>query len=156
MRTLVKRKIQLAFPLNGIPAATNAIERTYCVEHLYEILGDRCWNTLTPTQYRQCSDGFSLLTVAGLHYYLPGYLISELDDPEEADVVAENWIYTLGGSSEFDRLRMLALGHLVTLDQLEAIALWLGHYVNVYDKSQYTTRAYETLEQWTSNAVDKK
>ena len=84
----------------------------------------------TPAQYRQCSDGFSLLTVPGLHYYLPGYLISEHDDPEKADVVAQNWIYTLGGSSEFDKQRMLSLGHLVTLEQIEAIALWLGYYVN--------------------------
>ena len=122
MRFLVKRKIQQAFPVCGIPPAATGIQQTHSVEHLHEILGGRCWTDPTPTQYRYCSDGFSLLTVLGLHYYLPGYLMSELDDPDEADVVAEYWTYMLGGDSEFDRLRMNSLGQLVTLDQRRSLS----------------------------------
>lgn len=150
MQSLVKHKIQEAFPVSGVPAASAAIEQTHSVEHLYEILGGRCWTDLTPTQYRRCSDGFSLLTVIGLHYYLPGYMISELDDPQEADVVAEYWTYHLGGDSEFDTLRMNSLGELITLAQIEAVALWIGYYVNTYEKNKYTERSYATLEQWTN------
>lgn len=153
MRALVKRKIQQAFPVCGIPAASAAIQQTHSVEHLHEILGGRCWNSLTPTEYRHCSDGFSLLTVPGLHYYLPGYMIAELDDPAEADVVAEYWTYSLGGSSEFTNQRMASLGELVTLDQIDAIALWIGYYVNTYDKNKYTQQSYVTLEQWANKAL---
>lgn len=153
MRSLVKWKIQQAFPVCGIPAASIAIQQTHSVEHLHEILGGRFWNSLTPTQYRHCSDGFCLLTVVGLHYYLPGYMIAELDDPGEADVVAEYWTYSLGGDSEFYIQRMKSLGELITLDQMDAIALWMGYYVNTYDKNKYTQRSYVTLEQWPNKAL---
>lgn len=156
MRSLVRRKIQQAFPVCGAPAASAAIQQTHSVEHLHQILGGCCWNNLTPTQYRHCSDGFSLLTVTGLHYYLPGYMIAELDDPEEADVVAEYLTYSLGGSLEFDRQRMTALGDLVTLDQIDAVALWMGYYVNTYGKNEYTERSYVTLEQWATKALSSK
>lgn len=156
MRFLVKRKIQQAFPICGIPAASTAIQLTHSVERLYEILGGRCWKDLTPTQYRHCADGFSLLTVVGLHYYLPGYMTAELDDHVEADVVAEYWTYSLGGTSEFDRLRMTSLGELITLDQIDAIALWIGYHVNRYDKNEYTERSYATLEHWANQAMHAK
>ncbi len=80
-------------------------------------------------------------------------MIAELDDPAEADVVAEYWTYSLGGSSEFTNQRMASLGELVTLDQIDAIALWIGYYVNTYDKNKYTQQSYVTLEQWANKAL---
>lgn len=156
MRSLVKHKIQQAFPIGGVPEASSAIQQTHSVEHLHEILGGRSWNSLTPTQYRYCSDGFCLLTVVGLHYYLPGFMIAELDDPEEADVVAECLTFSLGGDLKFDIQRMASLGELVTLDQIEAVALWIGYYVNAYGKSKFTQQSYVTLEQWANKALHKE
>lgn len=155
MRQLVRRKIEDAFPTQPVPAAADAIERTYGVEHLHEILGGRVWSDLTPLNYRHCSDGFSLLTVPGLHYYLPGYMVAELTDHREADVVAECWTYSLGGDSEFVRERMNALGELVTVDQIDAIALWIGYYANSYETNNYVRRSYTRLEEWAHKAVNR-
>jgi len=155
MRQLVRRKIEDAFPTDPVPAAVDAIEPTHCVEHLHEILGGQAWNDLTPLNYRHCSDGFSLLTVTGLHYYLPGYMIAELTDPDEADVVAKYWTDTLGGYSEFDRERMAALGKLVSIDQVDAIALWIGYYANSNGFDKYVRQSYATLENWANQAVTR-
>ena len=144
----LRAQIVSAFPELPIPTPQTAVEDTYCVEHLHEHLAGRPWTEPTVGDYRQCEDGFSLLTVAGLHYYLPGYLCSELDDPETADVIAEHVCSTLGGKSAFCRERMKALGAIVTPLQMSALKKWLHYYVAEYGANGSTRRALATIDNW--------
>ena len=153
MKSFVRHRIFAAFPITPIPSAKNAIADTYCGEHLHARLGGWSWDTPTVEDYRYCEDGLSLLTVEGLKYYLPGYLVAELDDPETADVIAEYVIYTLGGKSPFCKERLSKLGTLITEDQIAAIALWLGYYSTEYGIDKDVRRSYDALTEWANNTI---
>lgn len=155
MKSLIRRQIFAAFPITGIPDAHDAIAETHSVEHLHEHLGGRSWDKPTVQEYRYCEDGFSLLTVAGLKYYLPGYLVAELDDPETADVIAEYVTYTLGGQSNFCKERVVELGEMMTENQIAAISLWMGYYVMEYGIDKDVRRSYDTLSEWANNCVNR-
>jgi len=153
MKSFVRHRIVAAFPVIRIPAAKDAIAETHSVEHLHARLGGRSWDKPTVQDYRCCEDGFSLLTVAGLKYYLPGYLVAELDDPETADVIAEYVTYTLGGQSQFCKERLDQLGAMMTEDQIVAIALWLGYYSTQYGIDKDVRRSYDTLTEWANKTM---
>ncbi|TWT64952.1 hypothetical protein Pan14r_54540 [Crateriforma conspicua] len=141
-------QIRNAFPVHPIPTSEAAIEDTYCVEHLHEILAGRPWDEPTVQDYRMCDDGFSLLTVAGLGYYLPGYLIAKIDDPETADILGEYVTYTLGGTSDFCRTRMTELGRLMDPAKGDAILAWLDWYEARVTPDAHIERSRETVKTW--------
>ena len=140
--------IRNAFPVQPIPKAATVVENTYGVERLYEILAGRPWDEPTVRDYRMCDDGFSMLTVSGLHYYLPGYLIAKIEDPETADIIGEYVIYTLGGTSDFCRTRMAELGKLMNPTQCVAILAWLDWYATRVTPDAHIKRSRETVESW--------
>ena len=148
MTTELRAQIVKAFPERPVPSSMAAVEDTYCVEHLHELLGGRRWTEPTVHEYWMCEDGFSLLTVSGLHYYLPGYLCAELDDPETADVIAECVCFTVGGKSEFRRNRMRDLGKMMTQAQTLALKDWLDYYVDAYGAAGHTQRSHATVANW--------
>jgi hypothetical protein len=146
---IVERKIRASFPLNPMPDPDEAVEKTYCVDHLHERLAGKKWNEPSIADYRFCDDGFSLLTVKGLHYYLPGYLLAEVVDPETSDVLAEYVTFTLADDgSDFSQRRLAEMSRLVTDDQIEAIALWLALYALRYEVNTDVRKCFKTLEDW--------
>lgn len=144
----VVNRIRSAFPVQPVPAPSVVVEDTYCVEHLHEILAGRPWDEPTVRDFRRCDDGFSLLTVTGLHYYLPGYLVAEIDDPETADIIGEYVTFTLGGTSEFCRTRMTELGKLVTPAKCHAVLAWLDWYEDRVTSGTHIQRSRETVRGW--------
>ena len=95
-----------------------------------------------------CDDGFSLLTVVGLHYYLPGYLIAKIDDPETADIIGEYVTYTLGGTSEFNQTRMIELGTLMSPGKCDAVLAWLDWYESRVTPDAHIERSRKTVRTW--------
>jgi hypothetical protein len=144
----LKLRIQNAFPVYPIPSPTDAVEPTYMVEHLHELLAGRPWTAPTVRDYRMCDDGFSLLTANGLHYYLPGYLIAELADPDTADIIAEYVTYTLTPDSEFSRSRIEQLGSLMTRQQCLVLDEWLSRYEDLYGSDRHTLASRKTVAAW--------
>jgi hypothetical protein len=140
--------IRNAFPVRPIPDAATVVEETYCVEHLHELLAGRPWDEPTVRDYRMCDDGFSLLTVTGLNYYLPGYLIAKIEDPESADIIGEYVTYTLGGKSDFCRTRMAELGKRMNPGKCEAILAWLDWYEARVTPDAHIKRSRETVKNW--------
>ncbi|MEO2034342.1 MAG: DUF6714 family protein [Planctomycetaceae bacterium] len=136
-----------------MPSACDAIIDTYMVEHLHEILGGKPWPTLTPTQCRHCSDGFSFLTPVGLHYYLPAYMTAEIVDPEEADVVADSLIRLFQGVHWF-RDGLVRFWQLVTPMQLAVIGKWIDHYETKFRFHDGTKTEVETARNWVARVAD--
>jgi hypothetical protein len=154
LEVIVEGKIRSSFPLTPLPHPDEAVEKTYCVEHLYERLAGRTWDEPSVADYRFCEDGFSLLTVRGLHYYLPGYLLAEVVDPETSDVLAQYVTFTLADDgSHFSQRRLADMGRLVTGDQMEAIALWLTLYTLRYESDKYVRKSFETLGNWSRSRI---
>jgi len=147
MKSLADR-IRDAFPTNPVPLADSAVEDTYCVEHLHELLAGKAWDVPTVYEYRCCDDGFSLLTVLGLHYYLPGYLVAELTDPETADVIAESVTFAFAGRSQFSQDRMRLLGLEMTVPQCVVIRDWLLYYESETCSDKHLRGSLATVASW--------
>ena len=147
MQTLVD-EIKTHFPVHPVPRATDAIIDTYMVEHLYEILGNKTWPTLTPTECRFCSDGFTFLTPTGLHYYLPAYMTAQIVDSEEADVVVEALIGLFQGVRCFGGDKYLRFWTLMTPMQLTVVGKWIDHYETKYHFNDCTKTKAENARNW--------
>jgi hypothetical protein len=151
LERIVERKLLNAFPAVPVPDRDVVVEDTYETDHLHELLAGRRWDKISVEDYRYCDDGFSLLTVVGLHYYLPGYLISEIRDSETSDILAQYATFTLADDgSEFTRKRLDSLGGLVTVEQIEGIALWLCMYAQRYGETndKHVRKSFTTLDEW--------
>lgn len=138
MQTLVD-EIKTHFPVHPVPSGADSIIDTYMVEHLHEILGDKAWPNLTPTECRHCSDGFNFLTSIGLHYYLPAYMTAEIVDSREADVVIDALIGLFQGKGYFGRDEYRSFWQLLTPSQLAVIGKWIDHYESKYHFNDCTT-----------------
>ncbi len=147
MQSLVD-EIKTHFPSAPVPPAVDAIIDTYMVEHLHEILGDKPWPTLTPTECRHCSDGFTFLTPTGLHYYLPAYMTAEVVDSEEADVVIDALIGLFQGVRCYGRDEYLQFWELLTPAQLAVIGHWIDHYETTYHFNKSTKTDVERARKW--------
>ncbi len=147
MQSLVD-EIKTHFPVQPVPPAADAIIDTYMVEHLHEILGDKTWPTLTPTECRYCSDGFTFLTPTGLHYYLPAYMTAEVIDSEEADVVIDALIGLFQGVRCYGREEYLPFWKLLTSAQLAVIGQWIDHYETKYHFNDCTTTEAKNARKW--------
>lgn len=141
-------EIKLNFPLQPIPQGVDAIIDTYMVEHLHEILGNKAWSTLTPTECRHCSDGFVFLTPIGLHYYLPAYLTAHIVDSKEADVVADGLIGLFQGARSFGNDKYLPFWQLVTQGQFDVIGRWIDHYESKYYYNKETKTEARNAREW--------
>ncbi len=151
LERIVEQKIRSSFPVVPVPSPEQAIGDTYMTEHLRERLASRRWDEPSVVDYRCCEDGFHLLTPLGLHYYLPGYLLAEIRDPETSDILAQYVTFKLAGDgTSYSDRRLEQLGALVSADQIEAIALWLAFYVQRYALSEDkdVERSYATLDKW--------
>lgn len=147
MQSLID-EIKIHFPVHPVPRAVDAIVDTYMVEHLHEILGDRLWPTLTPTECRHCSDGFNFLTPSGLHYYLPAYMTAEVIDHREADVVIDALIGLFQGDRSFGREEVLSFWQLMTPGQLIVVGRWIDHYETRYHFNDCTTTEVHIARKW--------
>ena len=147
MITLTSQKILDAFPELPLVDRERAVEDTHSVEHLYETLIGRTYREPSVVEYRACVDGLSLLTVHGLAYYLPGFLLSYLEDPDEADVIPSHLTDALSlGRSEFADLRTRELLTNLTIDQKAAIGLWLACYTVDCGYDEDIHRCYQAIE----------
>lgn len=99
-------------------------------------------------EYRHCVDGFSLLTAAGLHYYLPGYMAAEVIGSEEADAVIDSLISHFQGQDFYGRPDQVHFWSLLTPAQNEAIGSWLIHYELDYHFNSSAVLEVRNARKW--------
>jgi len=74
----------------------------------------------------------SLFTDKAFRYWLPAFMLAELENPKEADIIGEGIAFHLTDAESADaRLRQFAQ------DELEAIAAFLNECVQRYDGTDY-------------------
>lgn len=146
-------EIKAHFPSQPFPRAADAIIDTYMVEHLHEILGNKIWPTLTPTECRYCSDGFTFLTPLGLHYYLPAYMTAQIVDSKESDVVVDALIGLFQGVRSFSGEKYLRFWQLLTPSQLSVIGHLINHYEKKYHFNDCTKTEVQNARKWVASVA---
>jgi len=144
---LIANSIRESFPEHPIIASSEAVEDTHSVEHLYERLVGRSYREPSIEDYRACVDGMSLLTTAGLAYYLPGYLLASIEDVEAADVIPGSIVstFSIGRWPSFDGRTRAIFGSFTSRQKL-AVALWLGFYTIHFGFDQDVHNCYRALQ----------
>lgn len=153
MHEIVERKIRQAFPAESLPRDWSDLVSGRSAAYLHNTLCGRRWDCIGSEEYRFCGDGISLLPIPLLHYYLPGFLLAGLESTDDAGVLAEYWTYALSGESDADWQRMQLLANRVTVEQIDAVALWLAYYGELYGMNPYVRRCFDTLETWAEYAL---
>ncbi|MCC9603761.1 hypothetical protein LOC67_24690 [Stieleria sp. JC731] len=143
------------FPVHPVPTPSDAIIDASMVEHLYEILGGKPWPTLTPTDCRHCSDGFTFLTPVGLHYYLPAYITAEVINSKEADVVIDSLIGLFQGVDFFRSDEYLHFWRLMTPMQLAVIDKWIDHYETRYHFNDSIKSEVGNARKWIASCSER-
>ena len=89
----VRVRITDAFAKTPYPGDENISAPTYDDEGTHAYFRGRTWSGHTATILRHHSSSLSFFTADAFRYFLPAYMLAELDDPEEADVIAEYIAY---------------------------------------------------------------
>ncbi len=71
-----------------------------CIE-IADYFRSKTWHSHKVKDLRYHEAALNLFTEEALHYYLPAFVLAELEDPEEADVIYDGliFIFTPSGSS---------------------------------------------------------
>ena len=93
------QRIHLAFAGTVRPSSDNIIDGNPCddmeSEELYEKLKDLNWVEIPSNVARYRNGPLLYLTPDALRYFLPGYMIACISDPDEADVLWYSVIWEL-------------------------------------------------------------
>ncbi|WP_425398375.1 DUF6714 family protein [Aeoliella sp.] len=107
------------------------------------------WEDHSVEQLRQHCSSLGFFTGPAFRYFLPAYMIAELDDPKSADVIGESIEYFLTEkpSHKKKRLAVSERGELFNQDERLAIAAFLEVMFDRYP-SQRTMSTLEAWNQW--------
>ena len=74
-------------------------------------------------RYHSCA--LSFFTPAAFHYYLPAFLIADLEDPEEADIITQSIQFDFGAASSTRADRM----ELISEPQIAALQSYIDYVI---------------------------
>jgi len=84
-----------------------------------EYFAERTWRGHTAKQLRELDFALTVLTPQAFAYYLPAYLIADIEDPEEADIIIDSLMYHLSSSMSPDRSQ--AIRSYLSSEQKDAV-----------------------------------
>ena len=138
----LKSQIEAAFACVPYPGDDNLTAQGDD-EGVSEYFRGTSWQGHAIPMLRYHSNALSYFTAEAFHYYLPTFLLAELEDPNEADVIAENVVSNFSPS-----LGSLWLKHRIALfskPQLAAIAAFFEYYGHEYGQGGDVKEAKEYL-----------
>lgn len=133
----VRTKIERAFADTPSPGEEyDAISATrQDDEGIVEYFRGTSWRGHRVQDLRYHSVALSFFTDAAFRYWLPAFMIAELEDPATADIIAQDIAFSLA----YDPRR---LGHF-TVPELEAVSTFLEECVRRYDTADFRWAAGE-------------
>lgn len=99
----LRQQILEAFAAAPRPSDDRISAPTYDDEGTAEYFRGRTWHGHTAEQLRIHSSSLSFFTREAYRYFLPAYMLAELDEPETADVIAEHIAFDFERFHERDR-----------------------------------------------------
>lgn len=89
MKNTVEEQIRNAFSGVGIPKGKLCVD-TYDDEGAHEHFTGTSWDEHDFASLRKYESSMCFFTPDAFHYYLPAFMLAEVDDPVTADIIAEN------------------------------------------------------------------
>lgn len=100
----LREKLERAFPDAPYPEE-NTLTECDCPEcrEITEYFRGKTWQGHTVKQLRWLAAALNLMTAEAVHHFLPAFVLAELEDPEEADIIYNSlvFIFTPSGSSRY-------------------------------------------------------
>jgi hypothetical protein len=132
----VRDKIIAAFSLAPQPHAGNVSVPTYDDEETAAYFTGTPWQGHPTTDLHWHEASLSFFTPAAFRYYLPAFILAELDDPETADVIAEGILFHLTDGSRSDELL-----HEMNGEEREAVASFFEECARRYELNSFKAGA---------------
>jgi hypothetical protein len=125
-----------------LPPSPDNITACPCLEclEIAQYFRGTSWQGHPPRDLRIHSAALSLFTPAAYRYWLPAFMLAEIDDPETADIIAEGIAYDFTESN----LRDARVSHF-TQGELRAIAAFFDECVRRYAAFGMFSQAAETV-----------
>jgi hypothetical protein len=92
---------------------------SYDDEDIVNYFGGTTWRGHDPVSLRHHSSAFTFFTPEAFHYWLPAFLIANIQSPEDADVIGHYIPWALTDGRPSVRLSLF------TINQLQAVAEYL-------------------------------
>ena len=97
--TELKNKIRAAF--NDTPCPKSKLTDTYDDEGVSEYFQGKSWEGNDVSDLRYHSVALSLFEPEAFRYYLPAFMLAELEDPETADIIGESIVFHFSQPEKF-------------------------------------------------------
>lgn len=125
----LRDQIEVAFRDTPNPGTQfEDISATKWDEGIAEYFRGTTWRDHRPTELRHHSAALSFFTDKAYRYWLPAFMLAEIENPAEADIIAE------GIASEFqDQVSKSAKVRQFSKQELVAIAQFFSHCAELYD-----------------------
>lgn len=115
---------------------------SYDDEGIVEYFAGTSWRDHTPSDLRAHSSAFSFFTPEAYHFWLPAFMIAEITNPEEADVIGEYIAWSVSDD------RGGKAWPLFSRAQREAVTAYLRFQIETFkDAAQDERKALGILEQ---------
>jgi hypothetical protein len=135
----IKNVIECAFANTPHPGNNfSDISATRWDEGIVDYFRRSTWRGHQTTNLRKHVAALSFFTHQAFRYWLPAFMLAELEEPEKADVISQNIAYSI-----FDESRGRL--ELFTVPELEAISAFLAECARRYRSSNYRN-AHEKAE----------
>jgi len=144
----VVAQVESAFVQTPYPGDLNITGPCRCDEcrEIADYFRGTSWRGHTAESLRYHADALSLFTPAAFRFWLPAFMLAELHDPNDADVIAEFIAYTFRDSSDHSADRVIQF----TSSELDAILAFLRECAARYNDGVYDVefnKAVERIEQ---------
>lgn len=109
-------------------------------EEIAQYFRGTTWQGHTARNLRKHAPALSFFTPAAYRYWLPAFMLAEIDDPETADIIAEGIAYDFTESSPRDA-RIVQF----TQEELRAVAAFFDECARRYGDSRMFSQAAKTV-----------
>jgi hypothetical protein len=129
MESQLAKQIMEAFAVRPLPNGPLSV-RTYDDEGANSFFHGKTWDTPNVQELRHHEAAMHFFTPEAFRYYLPAFIMAELRNPEDADIIADNLAHHFAPDNTQARTRL----SLFTREQLMVIAAFFEHCANRYER----------------------
>lgn len=109
------------------PASDNISMPTYDDEGTSDYFRGKTWRGHTAAQLRSLDFSLTILTPEAFAYFLPAYMIADIQDPEASDINAQYLLFNLSSGQSSDPNRTVTILSLLSSVQRKAVTLYFEH-----------------------------
>ena len=129
----VKKSIIEAFAHTPPPADNNISSETYDDEGTSAFFKGKTWQVLSVNELKKHSSSLTFFTAEAFRYYLPAFMLAEIENPLEADVIGQNILSHFSPPGQDDFWKPIYEERLSRFSQPERVAI--ANFVVFYGKT---------------------